>query len=92
MEARAIFDQQHMMIWTRAKTGRKRGNDELVSLFGDLWNEPELTGSRFGTDEGVEIEPLVTWLNRTDGWLTGGGPKRPRDGLQSDPMFVHCPK
>lgn len=92
MEARAIFDQQHMMIWARAKTGGKRGHDELIGSFRYFWDEPELTGTSFWTDEGVEIEPLVTWLNRTDRRLTGGRPDGSGDGVQSDPMFVHCPE
>jgi len=92
MEARTIFNEQNMMIRASTKTGRKRGHDELVGLFRDFWDEPELTGSRFRTDEGVKVEPLVARLNRSDGRLTGGGPDGPSDGLQTDAVFIHRPE
>ncbi|GGL75726.1 hypothetical protein GCM10010840_12320 [Deinococcus aerolatus] len=92
MESRATFNELNMMVWPRSETGRERGHDELIGAFGDLGDQPELAGSAFRTYEGIQVQPVVTWLDRAGCRVTRGRPDGPRDGLEAKAMFIHGPQ
>lgn len=92
MKSRAIFNEHNVMVWPRPQTGRKRGSHELVSAFGDLWDQPELAGSALRADEGIQIQPFIAWLDGPGGWVTRGCPDGPRNGLEANAMFIHGPQ
>lgn len=92
MKPRTIFHQHNVMVGSSFNTATEGSDDGLIGGLGDLRNEPEATLAGFRPDEGIDVQPLVTRLDRCSEGLPPGCPERTADGLEAHPMLVHCPQ
>src|SRR5579871_1168272 len=57
----------------------------------DSWHEQPGGATGGGLDKSINVQPLVTWVDRDRWTLPAFGPHPAQDGLEADAMFVHRP-
>ena len=92
MEARVVFDQQHVMFSSCIYISCKRLEYLPVCRKCDFRNEPIMAFSCFWTHKRIKIRPFVRCIDRSEQWLADRCPKGSKCRMKPDAMLIQCPK
>ena len=92
MPARAIEDEDNLLVGTRADLAREGGQLHLEQSDGDRGRQMEDGPARGRMDETDDVAPRIAVLDRSDRSLPDRRPDAAQDGLEANAMLVGRPQ